>query len=83
MDDINIGKNVLVGGNCKIIDNDFHPLIASQRINQKVDDIKKRPINIGDGCFIGANSIILKEQSLARIVLWVLVASYLEYIQIM
>lgn len=66
MDDINIGKNVLVGGNCKIIDNDFHPLLASQRINQKVDDMKKRPINIGDGCFIGVNSIILKGTILGK-----------------
>lgn len=60
MDSINIGDNVLIGGNCKIIDNDFHPLPASQRIDQKEEDIRKRAIEIGDGCFIGANSIILK-----------------------
>lgn len=66
MDNISIGNNVLIGGNCKIIDNDFHPLLASQRINQKVEDIIKRPINIGDGCFIGANSIILKGTTLGK-----------------
>lgn len=60
MKEITIGDNVLIGGNCKIIDNDFHPLLASQRVNQKVQDIKMRPIAIGNGCFIGANSIILK-----------------------
>lgn len=60
MKEITIGDNVLIGGNCKIIDNDFHPLPASHRINQKVEDIKMRSITIGDGCFIGANSIILK-----------------------
>ena len=66
MDEINIGNNVLIGGNCKIIDNDFHPLPASQRINQKPENIKKRPINIGEGCFIGANSIILKGTTLGK-----------------
>lgn len=66
MDEINIGNNVLIGGNCKIIDNDFHPLPASQRINQQPEDIKKRSINIGDDCFIGANSIILKGTTLGK-----------------
>lgn len=66
MREITIGDNVLVGGNCKIIDNDFHPLPASQRINQKVENIKMRPITIGDGCFIGANSIILKGTVLGK-----------------
>lgn len=66
MNEINIGNNVLIGGNCKIIDNDFHPLPISQRVNQKPEDIKKRPINIGDGCFIGANSIILKGTTLGK-----------------
>lgn len=66
MDKINIGSNVLIGGNCKIIDNDFHPLPASKRIDQKPEDIKKRSINIGDGCFIGANSIILKGTTLGK-----------------
>lgn len=60
MQEISIGKNVLIGGNCKIIDNDFHPLLAEERMPQLNEKIKKRSINIGDGCFIGANSIILK-----------------------
>ena len=66
MNEINIGENVFIGGNCKIIDNDFHPLSVSLRINQKMEDIKKRPITINDGCFIGANSIILKGTILGR-----------------
>lgn len=66
MDSIQIGNDVIIGGNCKIIDNDFHPLQASKRNPQKPEDIKKKPINIGDGCFIGANSIILKGTTLGR-----------------
>lgn len=61
-----IGKNVLIGGNCKIMDSDWHSLEASKRINQKEEDIKKAPIVIGDDCFIGGNSIILKGTTLGR-----------------
>jgi len=60
MDEIKIGENCLIGANCKIIDNDFHPLDYIERIGNKSSDIKKRPIFIGDNCFIGMNSIILK-----------------------
>lgn len=66
MKEITIGDNVLIGGNCKIIDNDFHPLPASLRVDQKTEDIKKRAIMISDGCFIGANSIILKGTTLGK-----------------
>ncbi len=66
MDSITIGNRVNIGGNCKIIDNDFHPLQGSKRHPQKSEDIKKRPIVIGDDCFIGANSIILKGTTLGK-----------------
>lgn len=66
IESIEIGNNVLVGGNCKIIDNDFHPLHADKRYPQKQEDVKRKPIIIGDGCFIGANSIILKGTKLGR-----------------
>lgn len=66
MKEVTIGNNVLIGGNCKIIDNDFHSLLDIKRIDQQVEDIKKRPIVIGDGCFIGANSIILKGTNLGK-----------------
>lgn len=66
MNNIEIGERVLIGGNCKIIDNDFHPLHENKRISQHYKDIKSKPIKIGDGCFIGANSIILKGTTLGR-----------------
>ena len=46
VDSIAIGNNVLIGGNCKIYDNDFHSLDA--------------PVVIKDGAFIGAHTIVLK-----------------------
>ena len=60
MQEIRIGNDVLVGANCKIIDNDFHPLDYRKRNPQKAEDVQKRRIIIGNGCFIGTNSIILK-----------------------
>jgi len=64
MKEINIGNNCLIGANCKIIDNDFHPLDSEIRIANKYCDIKKKSIFIGNNCFIGMNSIILKGSGL-------------------
>lgn len=57
---ISIGRNVLIGANCKIIDNDFHPIDPLLRIQHKIQSIQRAPITIGNNCFIGMNSIILK-----------------------
>ena len=62
-----IGENTCIGGNCKILDNDFHPLDAELR-NKLMKDknggssnlVLSREIEIGKNCFIGCNSIILK-----------------------
>ena len=64
---ISIGENTCIGGNCKILDNDFHPIEAEVR-NQLLKDSKggdsdivpSKPVQIGKNCFIGCNSIILK-----------------------
>ena len=58
--EIEIGDNTLIGGNVKILDNDFHPLDIDDRNNNIVNKIKSKPIKIGKNCFIGVNSIILK-----------------------
>ena len=53
-----IGNNVLIGGNSKIYDTDFHWIDLKRRLNEK-GGISK-PVEIKDGAFIGAHSIILK-----------------------
>lgn len=60
MEKIEIGDNCLIGANCKIIDNDFHPLDKNLRKQNKTEDIAKKEVFIGKDCFIGMNSIILK-----------------------
>lgn len=66
LSEINIGKNTIIGSGCKIVDNDFHSLNPELRINQKDSDIKRAPICIGDNCFIGMHSIILKGTTLGN-----------------
>lgn len=53
-----IGNNVLLGGNCKIYDTDFHWVDLKKRLNEK-GGISK-PVEIKDGAFVGAHSIVLK-----------------------
>lgn len=57
---ITIGDNTLVGGNAKILDNDFHPLDVEARNADIKEKIAAKPIVIGKNCFIGCNSLILK-----------------------
>ncbi|SLK13241.1 acyltransferase [Clostridium chauvoei] len=57
---ITIGDNTLIGGNVKILDNDFHPIEVEARNIDDKDKIGTREIVIGKDCFIGCNSIILK-----------------------
>lgn len=66
-DSIKIGNYTRVGANCKIIDNDFHPVELEYRhkgLNEQYT--KRNPISIGDDCFIGMNSIILKGTTLGN-----------------
>lgn len=64
---IQIGDNTCIGGNAKILDNDFHPIeveIRNKLLNDPSggdsDMVPSKPITIGRNCFIGCNSIILK-----------------------
>ncbi len=69
-----IGDRTVIGGNVKILDNDFHPLDAEKRnllmleeapeSGEKAEWIGTKPIVIGADCFIGTNSIILKGSSI-------------------
>lgn len=55
-----IGDNTNIGGNVKILDNDFHPVDAKARLTDDKEQIQTAPIQIGENCFIGCNVIILK-----------------------
>lgn len=53
-----VGKNVFIGGSTKIYDTDFHWIDFKDRISKEGGATK--PVEIKDGAFIGAHSIILK-----------------------
>lgn len=55
-----IGDNTNIGGNVKILDNDFHPIEAEDRLLDKKEKIGCAEISIGRNCFIGCNALILK-----------------------
>lgn len=57
---ITIGDNTNIGGNTKILDNDFHPIDPDARIADDKDKIGTAPVIIGENCFIGCNALILK-----------------------
>lgn len=64
---IYIGDNTCIGANCKIMDNDFHPLDYEMRNDQlrdfkgaERDVVPCKEVHIGRNCFIGCNTIILK-----------------------
>lgn len=57
---ISIGDHTNIGGNVKILDNDFHPVEAQARLIDDKDKIGTAPVKIGKNCFIGCNVLILK-----------------------
>lgn len=61
MSEITIGSHVLVGGNVRIFDHDFHPVEwQNRRSSLSRAMIRTRQITIEDDVFIGTNAIILK-----------------------
>lgn len=57
---VQIGDDVLIGGDCRIYDNDFHPIDFESRVGNDRTKIKCEAVNIEKGAFIGAGTIILK-----------------------
>lgn len=63
---IRLGKGVLLGPNCVIVDSDFHrPWPASSRAEEPGYE-NDAPVYIGDYAWIGMNSIILKGVSIGE-----------------
>jgi acetyltransferase-like isoleucine patch superfamily enzyme len=59
-DNIEIGKNVKIGGSVKLYSTDFHSLDPEKRRMSATDIAITKPILIFDNAFIGAHSIVLK-----------------------
>lgn len=55
-----IKDDVMIGGGCQLLDNDFHSINAENRLLKGKVDVKSLPIIIHEKAFIGTSSIILK-----------------------
>ena len=64
--EICIGNRCVIGGNVKILDNDFHPVDPIQRKIDACSNYGVASIHIGDNVFIGCNSLILKGVSIGE-----------------
>jgi acetyltransferase-like isoleucine patch superfamily enzyme len=61
-----IKDDVLIGGGCQVLDNDFHSLSYQDRILNGDNKVNSASIIIHKGAFIGASSIILKGVSVGE-----------------
>lgn len=55
-----IKDDVLIGGGCQLLDNDFHSTDYKDRLKGGKINVKSKPIIINESAFIGTSSIILK-----------------------
>ena len=62
---IEIGDRVAVGANTTIVDTDFHPLSAEERVRDFLAG-SHRPVHVEDDVFIGMNCLILKGVTVGR-----------------
>lgn len=62
---VTIGDRVLVGANARIFDSDFHPLSSDSRRYDR-SGVKRKPVTIGNDCWIGAGAMLLPGTMLDR-----------------
>jgi acetyltransferase-like isoleucine patch superfamily enzyme len=62
MSEVTIGNHVILGGNVRIFDHDYHSMDPFQRRERKEDrkNVKTRPVIIEDDVFVGTSALILK-----------------------
>lgn len=66
MSKIEIEDNVMIGSGTKIWDLDFHPIDYSERIGNRQNKGKTKPVLIKEGAFIGSCVIILKGVTIGK-----------------
>ncbi len=60
MREIVIDDDVMIGGDCKIYDTDFHSVSAKMRLSRPDQGVKTSPVTLKRASFIGGHSILLK-----------------------
>jgi acetyltransferase-like isoleucine patch superfamily enzyme len=63
---IAIGRGVMIGANCTIVDSDLHPLDAAERAAREIEGIRSETVIIEDGVFLGMGVMVLKGVRIGR-----------------
>jgi len=63
---IAIGRGVMIGANCTIVDSDLHPLDAAERAARETEGIRSETVVIEDGVFLGMGVMVLKGVRIGR-----------------
>lgn len=66
MNRIELGKDVYIGGDCRIYDTDFHSIKKNERVNSSNCNVKTKPVFIDDGVWLGASCIVLKGVTIGK-----------------
>lgn len=64
MADIRIGDDVRIGGGACVYDTDFHSLDLAGRLASPDTGVRKAPVSLAAGCFVGGHALVLKGSSL-------------------
>lgn len=64
MAEVTIADDVRVGGEAQVFDTDFHSLDLAGRLARPDRGVRKAPVRIGRGAFVGARAVILKGTSI-------------------
>lgn len=64
MADVRIGDDVRIGGGACVYDTDFHSLDLVRRLSKPDTGVRKAPVQMAPGCFVGGHAIVLKGSSL-------------------
>jgi len=63
---ITLGRGVMIGANCTIVDSDLHPLEAAGRLALDPAGIESAEVIIEDGVFLGMGVMVLKGARIGR-----------------
>lgn len=65
---ITVGNHVMLGGNVRVFDHNYHSLSAECRRDIRMDrqDVRTAPVLIGDDVLVGTNAMILKGVSIGN-----------------
>ena len=64
--EIAIGRGVMIGANCTIVDSDLHPMDVADRAARATRSIRTEPVVIEDGVFLGMGVMVLKGVRIGR-----------------